>query len=134
MDYAHWVKMPPAEIWSSPENEDLLTALIDHEPLVAIRYRRFTDTARARRINAAEMARCCERDVTMKKEAILGVGALGHDAASALVCVETGDILYAIAEERLRNLKHSWHFPYGCIQAARRYAVRSRISNRGSGD
>jgi carbamoyltransferase len=58
----------------------------------------------------------------MKKEAILGVGALGHDAASALVCVETGDILYAIAEERLRNLKHSWHFPYGCIQAARQYA------------
>jgi len=58
----------------------------------------------------------------MKKETILGVGALGHDAASALVCAETGEILYAIAEERLRNLKHSWHFPYGCIEAARQHA------------
>jgi carbamoyltransferase len=63
----------------------------------------------------------------MNKEAILGVGALGHDAASALVSVETGEIHYAIAEERLRNLKHSWHFPYGCIQAARDYAVRHGI-------
>jgi carbamoyltransferase len=58
----------------------------------------------------------------MKKEAILGIGALGHDAASALVCAETGEILYAIAEERLSNLKHSWQFPYGSIQAACRHA------------
>ncbi|HEY3902217.1 MAG TPA: hypothetical protein VGM54_26625 [Chthoniobacter sp.] len=40
VDYSQWVKMSPAEIWASPENEDLLTALIDHDPLVAIRYRR----------------------------------------------------------------------------------------------
>ena len=59
----------------------------------------------------------------MKKEAILGIGALGHDAASALVCAETGEIHYAIAEERLSNLKHSWQFPYGSIQAACRYAA-----------
>ncbi len=58
----------------------------------------------------------------MNREAILGIGALGHDAASALVCAETGEILYAIAEERLSNLKHSWQFPYGSIQAARRHA------------
>jgi hypothetical protein len=44
VDYAHWVKMPPPEIWASPENEDLLTALIDHEPLVAIRYRRLVQS------------------------------------------------------------------------------------------
>lgn len=54
----------------------------------------------------------------MKKEAILGIGAFGHDAASALVCAETGEILYAIAEERLSNLKHSWQFPLGSIRAA----------------
>jgi carbamoyltransferase len=59
----------------------------------------------------------------MNKQAILGIGALGHDAASALVCAETGRILYAIAEERLRNLKHSWHFPYGCTEAARAFAT-----------
>jgi hypothetical protein len=40
VDYAHWVKMPPSEIWNNAENEDLLAALIDHEPLVALRYRR----------------------------------------------------------------------------------------------
>ena len=68
-----------------------------------------------------------EKDLPMKKEAILGVGALGHDAAIALVCTETGEIFYAIAEERLRNLKHSWHFPYGCIQAAGRYASEHGI-------
>ena len=59
----------------------------------------------------------------MKKEAILGIGALGHDAACALVRADTGEILYAIAEERLSNLKHSWQFPYGSIQAARKYAA-----------
>src|ERR1700733_5526455 len=59
----------------------------------------------------------------MKKGAILGIGALGHDAAAALVSAENGEVLYAIAEERLRHLKHSWHFPYGCIQAASQYAA-----------
>lgn len=59
----------------------------------------------------------------MTREAILGIGAFGHDAASALVCAETGEILYAIAEERLSNLKHSWQFPYGSIQAACRQAA-----------
>jgi predicted NodU family carbamoyl transferase len=62
-----------------------------------------------------------ERDLSMKKEAILGVGALGHDAAIALVCAETGDILYAIAEERLHPGRRQVRF-------------RTRHSNHGSRD
>ena len=51
VDYAHWVKMPPSEIWNSPENEDLLTAMIDHDPLVAIRYRRLSKNHSAGQID-----------------------------------------------------------------------------------
>ncbi|MFA7345621.1 MAG: carbamoyltransferase C-terminal domain-containing protein [Terrimicrobiaceae bacterium] len=58
----------------------------------------------------------------MKKESILGISALGHDAAAALVCAKSGEILYAIAEERLNNLKHSWQFPYGSIRACQAHA------------
>jgi hypothetical protein len=51
VDYAHWVKMPPSEIWAGPENQDLLTALIDHDPLVGIRYHRLAKSPSAGEID-----------------------------------------------------------------------------------
>jgi hypothetical protein len=44
-DYAQWVHVPPAELWSSQENLDLLTALITREPGVSIRHRRLVEAA-----------------------------------------------------------------------------------------
>jgi carbamoyltransferase len=56
------------------------------------------------------------------KSAILGVSTLGHDAATALVDADSGEILYAIAEERLTNLKHTSRFPIASLRAAQEYA------------
>jgi carbamoyltransferase len=59
--------------------------------------------------------------------AILGVSTLGHDAAAALVDANSGEILYAIAEERLTNQKHTSRFPIASLRAAQEFA---RASNR----
>ena len=56
------------------------------------------------------------------KSAILGVSSLGHDAATALVDAENGQVLYAIAEERLTNLKHTSKFPIASLRAAQAFA------------
>lgn len=62
------------------------------------------------------------------KAAILGISALGHDAAASLVDAETGEILFAIAEERLTNLKHTSSFPIASICAARDFASKSQYT------
>lgn len=42
---------------------------------------------------------------------ILGVSVFGHDSSCALVDAASGDILYALTEERFSNLKHDGGFP-----------------------
>lgn len=59
----------------------------------------------------------------MTKSAILGISTLGHDAATALVDAEDGQVLYAIAEERLTNLKHTSRFPIASLRAAQAHAT-----------
>src|SRR5476649_1591285 len=54
----------------------------------------------------------------LMKSAILGISALGHDSAAALVDADSGAVLYAIAEERLTNQKHASRFPIASIRAA----------------
>lgn len=58
----------------------------------------------------------------MVKSAYLGISALGHDAATALVDAESGEVLYAIAEERLINRKHTSRFPIASMRAAQAHA------------
>ena len=47
--------------------------------------------------------------------AVLGIGTFGHDAAASLIEAKSGRVLFAVAEERLTNRKHDWHFPVGAI-------------------
>ncbi|MCC9600461.1 hypothetical protein LOC67_07800 [Stieleria sp. JC731] len=65
-----------------------------------------------------------------RPEAVLGLGAFGHDAAVALVDANDGRVLHAVAEERLSNRKHDWHFPIGsineCCDVARASGYRLR--------
>lgn len=42
---------------------------------------------------------------------IIGLSIFGHDSSCALVDAATGDILYALTEERFSNLKHDGGFP-----------------------
>ncbi|MCD0463561.1 carbamoyltransferase family protein [Roseiconus lacunae] len=69
------------------------------------------------------------------RQAVLGLGAFGHDAAVALVDASDGRVIHAIAEERLSNRKHDWHFPIGgiheCCKLARQqgYKIRSVAVN-----
>ncbi|HCI53984.1 MAG TPA: hypothetical protein DE312_11840 [Gallionella sp.] len=49
-------------------------------------------------------------------QAIIGIGALTHDTSAALVSLETGKVIYAVAEERLSNVKHDSRFPIGAIE------------------
>lgn len=62
---------------------------------------------------------------------MLGIGAFGHDAAAALVDGETGKVRYAVAEERLSNHKHDWHFPVGAVHACCHETERRGESLRG---
>lgn len=59
------------------------------------------------------------------KHVILGLSVFGHDASAALVQPETGDVLYAIAEERLSNIKHDSHIPVLGINNCLEYAKSS---------
>ena len=42
---------------------------------------------------------------------ILGISVFGHDSSCALIDAASGDILYALTEERFSNLKHDGGFP-----------------------
>ena len=48
---------------------------------------------------------------TGERALILGISVFGHDSSCALVDVASGDILYALTEERFSNLKHDGGFP-----------------------
>jgi len=52
------------------------------------------------------------------RAAILGVGAFVHDTATCLIDSATGQVLYALAEERLTNVKHDSKFPIGTARQA----------------
>ncbi|TMJ01372.1 MAG: hypothetical protein E6G97_15925 [Alphaproteobacteria bacterium] len=54
----------------------------------------------------------------MSKKAVLGISAFAHDTASCLVDMGDGKVLYALAEERLSNLKHDSRFPIGSVRQA----------------
>jgi carbamoyltransferase len=66
--------------------------------------------------------------MTGEKEAVLGISAFGHDTSACLVAKDSGEVLYAVAEERLTNVKHDSRFPAGgikqCIEAAKGYGLR----------
>lgn len=49
------------------------------------------------------------------KSVIIGISCFGHDAAASVVDASTGEVLFALAEERLSNIKHDWRFPIGAI-------------------
>lgn len=59
--------------------------------------------------------------------AVLGLGAFGHDASAAMLDRATGDVLFAIAEERLSNVKHDWNFPIASVDRCCQYAMRHNI-------
>jgi carbamoyltransferase len=42
---------------------------------------------------------------------VLGISVFGHDSSCALVDASSGDILYALTEERFSNMKHDGGFP-----------------------
>lgn len=42
---------------------------------------------------------------------VLGISVFGHDSSCSLVDATSGDILYALTEERFSNLKHDGNFP-----------------------
>jgi carbamoyltransferase len=56
--------------------------------------------------------------------AILGLSIFGHDTSACIVDSDTLQVLYAVAEERLTNFKHSSRFPVGSIQRCVDYARR----------
>lgn len=58
----------------------------------------------------------------MKRQAIIGIGSFGHDNAAALVSADDGSVLFAIAEERLSNLKHDGHLPVGSVKSCLDFA------------
>jgi hypothetical protein len=40
VDFAEWVKIPPAELWQRPENVDIIEAFTSNESMVSIRHQR----------------------------------------------------------------------------------------------
>ena len=66
-------------------------------------------------------------DPSRQRHAVLGINAFGHDASVALVAADTGEVLYACAEERLSNVKHDWHYPIGSIHACCQEAERLQV-------
>jgi carbamoyltransferase len=56
---------------------------------------------------------------------IVGISAFGHDASAALVEAHSGEILFAISEERLSNVKHDSRFPIGSIRKCIEFAKKS---------
>lgn len=50
------------------------------------------------------------------KALILGISVFGHDSSCSLINGETGDILYAITEERFSNVKHDGGFPTASLE------------------
>jgi carbamoyltransferase len=56
------------------------------------------------------------------RDAVLGVACFGHDSSAALVSLTDGDVIFAVAEERITNRKHTWRFPIGSIEACVRHA------------
>jgi len=53
--------------------------------------------------------------LTALNELILGLSVFGHDSSCTLVDAASGDILYALTEERFSNLKHDGGFPSACL-------------------
>lgn len=54
-----------------------------------------------------------ERKITTTSPAplILGLSIFGHDSSGTLLNGNSGDVLYALTEERFSNLKHDGEFP-----------------------
>lgn len=61
-------------------------------------------------------------------DAILGVILFGHDATACLVDKQTGEVIYAIEEERLNNVKHTGNFPIGGIKRCEEIAKDKGMS------
>lgn len=61
----------------------------------------------------------------MFRTAIIGINAFVHDTATCLVDASDGRVLYALAEERLTNLKHCSRFPIGTLRQALEIAEKA---------
>lgn len=55
-----------------------------------------------------------KKDVS-RKSLILGMSVFGHDSSCTLVDAVSGDILYALTEERFSNIKHDGGFPAAAL-------------------
>ena len=62
------------------------------------------------------------------KKAVIGINCFGHDASCCIVDEYNGEILYAIAEERLSNIKHDSHFPIGALIKCQEYAKNNNYN------
>jgi len=49
------------------------------------------------------------------RDLVLGLSFFGHDSSASLVDLATGEILYALTEERFSNRKHEGRFPIACV-------------------
>ena len=64
----------------------------------------------------------------MKQNAVLGISAFGHDTSACVVNKTNGEVIYAVAEERLTNVKHDSHLPIGSINHCINYANKNGFS------
>src|ERR1700739_3031063 len=62
------------------------------------------------------------------KEVVIGVGCFGHDSSACVVEKDSGKVLFALAEERLSNVKHDWRFPIGAVIKCKEYIQENGLN------
>lgn len=70
-----------------------------------------------------------ERKITTTSPAplILGISIFGHDSSGTLLNGNSGDVLYALTEERFSNLKHDGEFPVAVISKIKEQILRESL-------
>ena len=70
-----------------------------------------------------------ERKITTTSPAplILGISIFGHDSSGTLLNGNSGDVLYALTEERFSNLKHDDEFPVAVISKIKEQILRESL-------
>jgi carbamoyltransferase len=58
---------------------------------------------------------------------VLGLNLFGHDTSTALVRESDGEVIFALAEERLNNIKHSINFPIGGVESAKKIISNKKL-------
>jgi carbamoyltransferase len=65
--------------------------------------------------------------MSARTEIFIGINAFGHDASACVVDGSSGQVLFALAEERLSNIKHDDRFPLGCLSACLDFAKEREL-------